>query len=161
MSSSFRNETFEYFGEIQRDLFECKLNGFETFIVQTFDQIDDMLKREREETSMRSIRGRDWSIPDVLRRFPLFDWLAYLFRHWIVRIDRVPSCSHVHIFSIPQSLDQDHVEAKHSIVHLFSIIHLQGRSLLVSLESLCICRARRGVHRYHSAVWYSRQAKQI
>jgi hypothetical protein len=44
MSCAFGYESFEHFSEIERHLFERKLNRFETLVVKTFDQIDDMLE---------------------------------------------------------------------------------------------------------------------
>ena len=51
MASAFGYEPFEHFSKVQGDLFESELNGFEPFVIETLNQIDDVLETSNDPFS--------------------------------------------------------------------------------------------------------------
>ena len=156
MSCAFGYQSFEYFSEIKRHLFECKLNGFETLVVETFNQIDDVLKKSHRWTRKTIFT---MNLPDVLRRFRIFDWLIYLVRRWIEEIDPMLSCSREHISSVRWWHDRDPVEAE---INRTSSRYQRGEAkqhVHVSWGYLCTYPSHRVEHQCRSDAWYFHRAR--
>lgn len=156
MSCAFGYQSFEYFSEIKRHLFECKLNGFETLVVETFNQIDDMLEESHRWTTTTIF---EMNLPDVLRRFRTFDWLIYLVRRWIEEIDPMLSCSREHISSVRWWHDRDPVEAE--IKRTSGRCQRRGEKQYVHVSWGCLCTypSHRVEHQCRSDAWYSHRAR--
>ena len=79
MSGAFGYEPFEHLGEVQRDLFECELNGLETLVVQTFDQVHDVLEEiDGKDANEFSLPGKTYAMRLVDLGFPIGEFIAFV-----------------------------------------------------------------------------------
>ena len=79
VSCAFGYETFEHLGEVQGDLFECELNGLEAFVVQTFDEVDDVLEGiDAEDRNESSLCQRTYAMRLVDLGFAIGQFIAFV-----------------------------------------------------------------------------------